>query len=356
MRQEEQIKIIEHLQFLSYLYFYAQDEFALKKENFFINDFMSKNIDTYNEPLYVFRFLGLRNNRRNQKRILLPYYTTERVIDEHCKGLSDKWLTRKHLKDDEMVYFVDNNVDFNSFIISTQLRPQLMEMIGGVNISANNYTRFVYDMILLQERDYFDNILSALCKGSRIELQMILNNIHNGDSSPTADEMKMLIDAEVPYLIEFSDYIKENVFNPVYELIHDLQEPDIDCSDDDYKEIIANTLLYQVLLSINGFKFQITKVGIVCDGQDHGNNGGNWQISDNNISIFIGSEKTKRRGYILISKIECIHHELNCETPDKISSFAHYSMNRNINNGELKIKLIPFNVHNYHETKNENIE
>ncbi len=255
MQQEQQKDIVAYLQFLSCRNFHINTRSISKAENYFLYHFMMQDIDVFDQTPDVFKLLGIRDSRRNRQRIFLPYYTTEKIIDEHLGGLIKSWHIREHRGEGELACLVDNEVDFESFIISLNLRPQFRDLMSDKSISVNLYTRFVYNNILLEERDYFDNIIEALCKGSIAEYQEVLNNIHNGCSAPSEEEMKLLIDAELPYLIEYSDYLKDSVYNSVGEFIQDLEKPDIDCSDEYYKEIMADRLMSEMRLVINDFRF-----------------------------------------------------------------------------------------------------
>ncbi len=344
MQQNNQQKIIAYVQFITYLNLHTEQRLATKEDNYFLYDFMSRNADFFEESPNVYKFFGIRDSRRNKKRIMLPCYSTEKIIDEHFSSFTNSWSIREHESEEEMAYLVDKKVDFERFIISHDLRPQLKSLTCGKPITVNLYTQFVYNNILLEERDYFDNIINALCKGSRPEFQKVLNNIHNGDSAPSEHEMQMLIDAEVPYLIEYSDYIKTSVFNTVKELIEDLKNPDIDCSDEQYKQLVTETLLHSVKLSINDSCFQIMEVGIALDFPHNADSGGCWYIANDGVHIFIGSKDTKRQGFIIINKIYSSDKNFECEGAENVCTFVHYLMNKSLNEGLLDIKLIPFNA------------
>ncbi len=354
MQQEQQKDIVAYLQFLSYQNSAVLGRVVSRDDNYFLCHFMEQSLDVLYQAPDVFKLLGIRDSRRNRQRILLPCYTTEKIIDEHLGSILKAWHVREHIGEEELAYLVDNEVDFDSFIISLNQRSQLKDIMSGQSISVNLYTRFVYNSILLEERDYFDNIIGALCKGSRAEYQEVLNNIHNGCSAPSEEELKLLIDAELPYLIEYSDYLKDSVYNSVGEFIQDLENPDIDCSDEDYKEIMAERLMSEMRLIVNGFRFQILEVGVACDVSSNIGRGGRWHLANDGLHILIGSDITKRQGFIVINKICSEDTGFVCEGAEEICRFIHSLMNTSLNKGSLGIRLVQSDDYDY--TNQEGIE
>ncbi len=343
MQQEQQKDIVAYIQFLSYQDSHIKRGTIAKADNYFLYHFMKQNLDYLYQAPDVYKLFGMKECKRNKQRILLPYYTTEKIIDEHFSRIVKAWHVGEHLEEEKMVYLIDNDIDFEMFI-SQGFRAYYQCQKSSRPISVNLYTRFVYNNILLAGRDYFDNVFQALYLGSEPEFRDVLNNIHNGDSSPTEEQMKLLINAELPYLIEYSDYLKDCVYNSVGEFIQDLINPDIDCSDEDYKKIMADSLMNEMKLIINDFSFRIlgVGVGVACDMTSNMGRGGRWLLTNDGLHILIGSPSTKRQGFIVINKICSEDTEFVCEGAEEICSFIHSLMNTSLNKGSLDIRLVQF--------------
>ncbi len=268
--------------------------------------------------------LNLRVSKRNVAKFFLPPFSTEKDFDEQLQGLlgvSELPSKAQSEHESEMALLIESRTSFERFLISQSVRPQLKALFAEKRISANFYTRFVHQRILMEERDYFVNIAEALLWGSDPDTELLLERIGCGDSDLNEEELETLLDLDLPYFDEFNRYMRTEVFNPVNEMCFDFENPDTSMAEADLLELYASQLMNTVYLKINNQCYQILAVEGALYSEKHPDhhtlryleNGlsGRWNLGEEGVFISFSSSENGNEMYggLLISALKDLEED-----------------------------------------------
>lgn len=255
------------------------------------------------------RKLDQRLTNRLIKKLYLPPFSTEKDMDELLDFLKVEVSNRKVESSlaQKILEVIVSGITFERFISSAPLRNHLNVAFVGRNIDDNFYTRFVFEQILLQERDYIENMTKAFLMGSDSDTASLLVRIGNGDSDLNPEELAFLVNLEIPYFDEFYVFMKSNIYNPVNEFFHDLENPSALLPVEELLEHYAENLMNTLNLSINGKTYQILAVEGYLQSQNHPDefvpkylfNGksGCWCMCDAGVFITFSGEENENEFY-----------------------------------------------------------
>lgn len=277
--------------------------------------------------------LKVRLTKRNVAKFFLPPFSTEKDFDELLHTLLESSELPEKAQSEheaEMIQLIEKRTPFERFLISQTVRPQLKALFADSRVSANFYTRFVYKRILMEERDYFENIAEAMILGSDSDVELLLERIGCGDSDLDEAELESLIDLELPYFDEFYRYMKTEVFNSVNEMLFDLENPDTSIPEADLLELYASQLMNSVYLKINNRVYQILAVEGCLHSEKHPDpfaynfleNGisGRWNVQGKGICITFSSfeDGNDMFGALLISAVKDLEEDYIIDEPDDV--------------------------------------
>lgn len=306
----------------------------------------------------IVKKLNQRITNRLFNKLHLPPFSTEKDFDELLDYLKVEVKNRKedNSLSQRILEVILSGVDFERFVSSAPLRNHLNSAFVGRELRDNFYTRFVFEQILLQERDYIENITKAFLIGSDGDTASLLARIGNGDSDLTVDELQFLASLDVPYFDEFYIYMKSHIYNVVDEFINDIQNPIENISPEDLLEHYADNLMNTLNLRINGKTFQILAVEGFLHSQSHPDefvpkflfNGtsGRWCISDVGVFITFSREDgdSDLYGGMLISAVKDLEEGEIINDPSEVKMLFFDVLNSEIEDFSPEITFVEKNT------------
>lgn len=284
--------------------------------------------------------LNVRVSKRNVAKFFLPPYSTEKDFDEQLQlllGVSELPSKAQSEHESEMALLIESRTPFERFLISQTVRPQLKALFAENRVSANFYTRFVYQRILMEDRDYFVNIAESLIFGSDTDVELLLERIGCGDSDLNEEELETLLDLELPYFDEFYRYMKTEVFNLVNEMCFNLENPDTSMDEADLLELYASQLMNTVYLKINDRVYQILAVEGCLHSEKHPDpyayhfleNGisGRWNVQGKGVCITFSNfeDGNDMFGALLISAVKDLEEDYIIDEPDDVRNLLLFA-------------------------------